>query len=480
MKKTLSLFILLAVFTSLVSGCSFFKKTAAVKAGTQKIVLKYYRFGDDAEAIKPLLDAYSAAHPGLTVQITSQFPSYDIYENNLINEVANGEGPDIFSVPNTFVYRHQKMIAPMPDTIATVDQFRQAFVAVADRDLVRPDSRFPGALRIFGIPLFVDTLAVYYNKLQYEDRIPNRGRPATLWSDFVTDSTALTKASGASGFDVSGSALGRTDNITYGLNVFYNLVLQYGGSLYNPQGTAAVTKTFTAKQNSQQIYPFAEALNFYTSFARSDATNYSWNSFVAPAQDPKELLAFSRGQVSTIFGYSDLYQKIAALTTTASKQGSKSLDVKNIRIAPVPQFQDPSVSTNKRDVLADYMFETVSRNSQHQKEAWDLLLFLSNKKNAAFYNQKTHRPTSRRDLLDEQTKDPIYGVFADQVGFASSLPLYDGVRVNDIVSRAIQSVLDQSVPLKNAIENVDAQLNSLLPKDGFIGPGPHLQPAPVK
>jgi len=481
MKKTISLFLLLSLFAGLTSGCSFFLKNTSTKGKAAQIALTYYRFGDDADVIRPLLDSYQTAHPGTTIQLVTKFPSYQIYEDMLINEIAEGGGPDLFSVPNTWIYKHQKKIEPLPEAMGTVDQFRQNFVATADRDLVRPDSRYPTSLRIFGIPLFVDTLAVYYNKPQYEDRIPNRGRPAALWNDFVADSVALTKTGTDSGFEVSGTALGRTDNISHGLDVFYNLVLQYGGGLYNQQGTSAALKTLMVKQNApvggdQQIYPFAQALNFFASFARSDSSNYSWNSFSASPQGSQELLAFSRGHVSSIFGYSDTYSKITSLIGSTSRQGIKTLALKDIGVAPLPQFQDPSVSTSKRDALATYMFETVSRNSKYQKESWDLLLFLGNKKNQEFYNQKTHRPTSRRDLLDTQSKDPIYGVFAQQVGFASSLPLYDGVRVNDIVSQMLQSVADSATIPKDAIDVADAHIGVLLPKSGFVGPGPHLQP----
>lgn len=480
MKKTISLFLLLSLFAGLTSGCSFFLKDTSGKGKSAKISLTYYRFGDEAEVIKPLLDSYQAAHPGINIQLVTKFPSYQIYEDSLINEIAEGGGPDLFSVPNTWIYKHQKKIEPMPETMGTVDQFRQNFVAVADRDLVRPDSRYPTALRIFGIPLFVDTLAVYFNKPQYEDRIPNRGRPAALWNDFVADSVALTKVGTSSGFEVSGTALGRTDNISHGLDAFYNLVLQYGGSLYNQQGTNAALKTLTVKQNDQQIYPFAQALNFFASFARSDSPNYAWNATSATTQDPQELLAFSRGQVSSVFGYSDTYQQLTSLISGTSKQGIKTIALKDIGIAPLPQLQDPTVSTSKRDALASYMFETVSRNSKYQKESWDLLLFLGNKKNQEFYNQKTHKSTSRRDLLDIQSKDPIYGVFSQQVGFASSLPIYDAVRVNDIVSRMIQSVADNATTPKDVIDSADAQIGILLPKNGFVGPGPHLQPQAKK
>ncbi|MFA7278138.1 MAG: hypothetical protein WC101_04105, partial [Candidatus Gracilibacteria bacterium] len=164
MKKVLANISLLAILAMPLSGCSLFLKEKAQKKGAvEQMTLNYYRFGDDAEVIKPLLDSYQTAHPGLTIRLFTQFPSYAQYEDQIINEMAEGGGPDLFSAPNAWIYKHQKKIAPLPTDMMSVDQFRQTFVAVADRDLVRPDGGTPAALRIYGIPLFIDTLALYFN-----------------------------------------------------------------------------------------------------------------------------------------------------------------------------------------------------------------------------------------------------------------------------------------------------------------------------
>ncbi len=476
MKKSLTILLVASVLTMPLSGCSLFRKEAARKAGgVNQIDLTYYRFGNDAEVIKPLLDSYQNAHPGVVIHLVSKFPSYPQYEDQIINEMAEGAGPDLFSVPNSWIYKHQKKIAPMPADVMTVDQFRQTFVAVADRDLVRPDGAQPQSLHIYGIPLYVDTLALFFNKKQYEDRLSSKGAPSVQWKDFAQDVVTLTKSDNSpERFEVSGAALGRTDNISHGLDVLYSLFLQYGVSMYNSQGSATVLSTTQALTGDTSGNPFLTAFQFYTGFALSSSQVNAWNQYMAPSNGDKELTPFAKGKVSTIAGYSDDYDALVQIITGLSRQGYKALTAKDIGVAPLPQVHDPAVSTNARAVMAKYQFETVSRQSAHQKQAWDLLNFLASQKSLEYYHQKTHQPTSRRDMLAAQSAEPIYGVFAQQVGFATSMPLYDIGVFDAGFSEAVSSVADGLATPVNALKNLDIALGQLLPARGFVGPGPHV------
>lgn len=476
MKKSLTILLIAGIFTMPLSGCSLFRKEGAQKKGAvNQVDLTYYRFGNDAEVIKPLLDSYQNSHPGVAIHLISKFSSYQQYEDQIINEMAEGAGPDLFSVPNSWIYKHQKKIAPMPTDIMTADQFRQTFVAVADRDLVRPDGAQPQGLRIYGIPLYVDTLALFFNKKQYEDRLPSKGRPSVQWKDFAQDVATLTKSDNSpERFEVSGAALGRTDNINHGLDVLYSLFLQYGVSMYNGQGSATVLSTTQSLTDDKSGNPFLTALQFYAGFALSSSGTNSWNQYMAPSNGDKELTPFANGKVSTIAGYSSDYDTVVQITTGLSRQGYKSLTAKDIGVAPLPQVHDPAVSTNARAVLAKYEFETVSRQSVHQKQAWDLLNFLSSQKSLEYYHQKTHQPTSRRDMLATQSAEPIYGVFAQQVGFATSMPLYAISAFDSAFSEAVSSVADGLATPVNVLKNLDIALGQLLPARGFVGPGPHV------
>jgi ABC-type glycerol-3-phosphate transport system substrate-binding protein len=221
------------------------------------------------------------------------------------------------------------------------------------------------------------------------------------------------------------------------------------------------------------LNPATEALTLYTSFALPSNKNYSWNVYISDANSAtKEMDTFARGKVAMIFGYSYLYEQILAQIKDLKAKGVQTMDEKNIGIAAVPQVMDPETSTDKRVAYANYYAETVSRTSENTDIAWDFLMFISSKENIQHYGEKTHKPTSRRDMISDQMRDPIYGVFAEQIGYAESFPIYDAARYAEIFSQAIDSVLSTIQKPKDAIRNAEESINLILPDEGLIPAAP--------
>jgi len=160
-------------------------------------------------------------------------------------------------------------------------------------------------------------------------------------------------------------------------------------------------------------------------------------------------------------------------------KGVQTISPDVIKIAPVPQVNDPAKSTEKRDAYANYFVETVGRNSENSAAAWDFLMFITNKDNLSYYNQKTHHTTSRRDLIDSQQQDAIYGVFAQQVGYAESLTIYDWNIYKQIFSDAVAAVLSTKETPKSAVQKAEQAINKILPPEGIL-PAPPVIPGGQK
>jgi hypothetical protein len=86
------------------------------------------------------------------------------------------------------------------------------------------------------------------------------------------------------------------------------------------------------------------------------------------------------------------------------------------------------------------------------------------KENAKYYHEKTNRPTARRDLIDDQKQEPIYGIFASQSGFAKSYLIYDEQKYSSFFAEAISSVLTGS-KADDALDKAQTQVNDILPGD---------------
>lgn len=466
-QRFLAFTLILTTSALLLAGCVR-KEQVAVKKAPKAIELTYYKLFDDEDVITPLIQQYRTKHPTVTIKYR-KFVDPVEYERLIINQLAEGEGPDIFSMSNYWLLPNTKKLSPLQPAMMTPKQFEQTFVNVAYNDLVLTDNS-DSVRKVYGLPLMVDTLALYYNKAFFEDKLPARGRPSPTWETLKDDVFKLTKADNSfERFEVSGIAMGRSDNILRAVDVLYMLLLQFKTRFYNENLSEAV---FAQQQVTTTAGPFlnpaTEALRLYTSFALPSNKNYSWNNYLASVTSKtKELETFARGKTAMIFGYSYLYEQLKTVLKDLKDKGLQTIDIKNVRISAVPQVKDPAAGGETRVSYANYYAETVSRTSKYPKEAWDFLLFLTSKENIQFYSEKTHRPGSRRDMIEDQKKDPIYGTFAEQTGFAKSFPVYDGGRYDEVFSRAIDSVL-ATTPVETAVKTAEDLINAILPPQGFL------------
>ena len=121
------------------------------------VSLEFWGFGDDVEVWREIILSFHEKLPHIEVTY-HRFPE-ETYEETLVNRLAAGTGPDVFMLKNSWVTKHKDKIYPMPPgTEYSVREFQQNFVDVASQDLLTQDGQ------ILGMPIFVDTLALFYNK----------------------------------------------------------------------------------------------------------------------------------------------------------------------------------------------------------------------------------------------------------------------------------------------------------------------------
>ncbi len=454
MRMSRTIFVLLLVFALGLSGCRL-KEPKEVQQDFSGVVLDYYKFGDDAKDVEAFVDAYEASHKGLKINLRT-FDDFAEYERVILNEMAEGGGPDLFSMPNTWFASNYRKLTPMPAKFGLPADYEKIFVQAAYDDLVlvSPD----GVQNIYAAPMTVDSLALYYNKDHFEDRLASRGEPAENWEEFKEDVLLLNVEDTSFGrLEVGGLALGRADNIRYGVELLYLLFLQNGVSFYNEN----LSKAIFAAGAGQEV------LDFLTSFADEDQRHYAWNQFLADKDSEfKELDAFVAGNVSVFVGFSDDYEMVMERIDALKAKDLSKISPAAVRVAAIPQMAEPfGGEVGKRVAYASYFAETVSRNAEYPEVAWDFLLELTKKENLAEYFKSTHKPTSRRDMLDEQKSDPIYGVFAEQAGYAESFPLVDAVKYRELFVGVITAMNDSARGA--SLSKLQDEITRLLPKEGM-------------
>lgn len=450
MKKIFSILCIVFLAISIV-GCK--KKTIIVK-NPDRITLNYYKLYENEEDMQPFFTEFQKKYPYVSINYR-KFTDYDKFLETIVDEIAEGGGPDIISVPNTWVPQNYKKISPAPEDIATPQVFRDVFVDVAAKDnvLITED----GTEKVYGIPLTVDTLSLYYNDNMFEQSIPERGKPSATWTGLTTDSSILTLRNfETNSIKRSGIALGTGESIIRSPDIFYLLTLQNNLTLYNKDLRSA---KFT---NTEKV---TDVVKFISSFANPNSSNYSWNdALVNPDSIEKELEAFVTGKTAMIFGYSHLYKDLLNLILVKNRQGIETIKSSDIKIAESPQL---TLTQENKVTYAHYYTETVSRNSKHPREAWLLLTSMSEKENLQKWYKKNFKPTSRRDLITEQRSNPIYGAFINQLGYAKTMPIINDSEYAKIFKQVFDnSLLDQNY--RAHLITAESNINALIPQEGVF------------
>ncbi len=123
------------------------------------------------------------------------------YESELVNALASGKGPDVFMLHSSWLPKHFGKLAPAPATLLPLADFRALYPTVVEQDFA-PDGV------IYALPLHIDTLALLYNRDDFDGKIIPE--PPKTWKEFETlipklrelDSTGkIKKAAAAIGGD---------------------------------------------------------------------------------------------------------------------------------------------------------------------------------------------------------------------------------------------------------------------------------------
>ncbi len=420
-----AILILAVVLITAAFGC----KEEPKQEDIQPIELNFWGVFDDSQIFEPIIKAYKQIKPNVT--ITYRKLTFEEYEDAVIEGLASGKGPDIWSIHNTWLPKHQNKLATMPNEVMTPLMYSDTFVEVATDDFVVDD-------QIYGLPLSVDTLALYYNK----DLLNTEGivsAPQT-WEDFKDDVKKLTKTDIQDTITQSGAAIGTAENINRAVDILYLLMLQNGTQMVNERHTEA---TFDLPDETEKDYfPGTTALTFYTDFANPNKEIYTWNP-----EMPYSIDAFTDEQAVMTFNYS--YQR-SYLKTKAPNL--------NYDIAPAPQIAGAQKTIN----YANYWAYVVSNSSMHQNEAWNFLNFMADKENVEAYTQKTDRPASRIDVLETQLDDPSLKVFAKQALTAKSWYQADPAQTEGLFSAAIDEVVAGTETPSEIIRTLAEQVTSLM------------------
>lgn len=368
------------------------------------VTLEIWRPEDKKDVFNAAIEEYRKTYPHVKIEV--RVFQDEEYEQALVDAWAKGEGPDIFSVQNWRLGKYKDFIAPMPESasLRTAHQEQKSFgkkTVVEDRAIVFPTAE---SLRntyaapvytdvvfddkIYGVPLSMDTLALYYNLdmlAQAQIAVP----PAT-WTEFLDAVQKIVVLDDERKVVKTAAGIGTAENVPHNFDILSALMMQSGTQMTTDRGSVAFSGS---DPENPDRFPAIEALEFYRDFSNPGKKSYTWN-----AEQPNAKDLFTQGSLAFYFGHYEELQEI--------EQQAPDLNFSYARL--------PQVDTANAVNVANYPVEAVYVNSENVDQAWNFIRFLTSEEQAKAFAESTGRVPALLSLLDQRKTDPKVEVFVAQ------------------------------------------------------------------
>ena len=419
------LVVAVAVGGIFVFGKKFGKKTVEAKKIT------WWNLWEDDAVVRSVIQEYETKNPNVKIEYIKQSPQD--YRERLINSLAKGTGPDVFTFHNTWTPILARDLDKVPASVLSSADFARDYYYVISSDLTIG----PG---LVGVPLGYDALTLFIN----EDIFREAGlEPPKTWVELRDYAKRLTKVENGK-IVQAGVALGRTENVDHWQDIVGLMLLQNNVNFSNPEADLV-----------------ENTLSFYTIFSRIDKV---WDETL-----PASTVAFAGGKLAMYFGPSWRYFNI--------KEANPTL---NFRTVPLPQV--PKEDPEEPDVsYATYWVQGVWSKSPNKDLAWDFLKFVSSRDSLEkMYRQASlyrgfGEPYPRVDMGNMLLEHPIVGSVIKLAPSARSWYLasrtFDGpTGINSQLSKYFEdaiNAINDGQNLKNIMETLIAGIRQVLSQYGL-------------
>lgn len=429
--------------------------------GEGEVTLTIWSPFDSEESYKELIKEYQKIRKNVKVSYVKK--DTEEYELESLNAIAADKGPDVWAIKNDWAVRHADKLVSLPENSLKTDNkdkrtdlevYKDTFVPAAYEDNVIDN-------KIYGMPLFADTLNLYLNRevinkkrnqlirdgADFNDELLSQG-PAT-WDDLIEMVKILTVKSGTE-IKQSAVALGTSNNIDIAGDILSALMLQNNTQMVTPDKKSAGFNLSIKKDTGELVFPGTSALEFYTSFASPSKETYTWNSSMPDALD-----AFVSGQTAMMLGYK--YHE------SLIKQKAPTLD---FRVTALPQIKGASEPTD----FASYWTLTVPISSKNWQYGWDFVRFAAAQGGSASYLSATGRPTSEKETIEIQMNERVghndpwrFQKQTAKTWYKSKFP----TKVDGVMADLIDNVVSNGEPPQRAADTAAKLVTDLLKREPY-------------
>lgn len=479
MKKIVTVVLTIALALGL-TGCS----GGSSQSTASKVTLYWWRPSTDApiETLNEIKSQFESEHSNIKIEIaTKDIRTYTEEAKNALSAHATVENvPDILSLPAEDLPAWITALTPASDTLFESDlsakkktgKTSDQYVADLFEPAVVKSVTFnsSGSAKIYGLPMAMDTLALYLNKdilekaaenlrttsknnLTAEELKAKKTKITTApktWQE-LADIIPYIKVSDGDNISQAAIALGTAENVERSYDILQAIMMQNKTKLTSDDLNSA-TFNQVGSTSVGQVIPGEEALKFYLRFSNPSDPLYTWNNTISDSS----LNAFANSQTAMLIHYASAYSVIV----------NKAPSIKSsIDVAALPQIVDPTIPTNSSllKTTARMMVETAPNakaDPARQQAAWTFIKYITSKSGASPYLSAMKLPSALKD----QAGKAKFEAFANQKTYADVW--YKGTLPNEVDGVFISMIARArtGTATKDAVDKANADVSAVLQK----------------
>jgi len=350
------------------------------------------------------------------------------FEMDLINSLSDNDGPDLWLMPQDLILKHKKKIIPISFDSLSLRNFTDTFVDEGKLFL-----NYSGK-NITALPFFIDPITLYYNKTILNNAVLTS--PPQNWDDFLNYSRLTTIRDENQNIVVAGAALGEYANINNAKQILSAMFFQANDQIIQNSSLSVVLGN---EENKKAVI---SALAYYTDFANSRKSAYSWNRFL-----DKDFNMFLKGKLAFYFG--------AARELNEIKQKNPNL---NFDVSVIPQPKQGGVKSTFGNITGI----AVSSKTKIYVDALYAAKFLVSYDAQKLFSETFFLPSSRRDVLSEKTSDLYMPIFNESAIISRGFIDPNSEKTSFVFKNMIESVNRREKSPSQAVSDARSGLDRIL------------------
>jgi len=403
-----------------------------------EVTLEFWGVWDNSDDWSKIIEKFENEtynFNGQEVNVSINYTKKEIgqYENDLSYLKQRDIEPNIFVINNNWLEKYVDWLEPLNENNAYAEEYE--LIKYGEITDIFPTETIRNLFfnnKLYGIPLYSDSLALFYNKDLFKDA--KIDSPPKTWNEFKTAVRKLTDINRRNEIVRPGAALGCGANINRSSDILALLMMQGGAKVIDGNRDIDINKEIEVNtlNGIEKRNPGKKAIIFYTEFSDPKKNIYTWNN-----NQDDSIKAFAEGKVAMIITYSYQIKKLLALNSDL-----------NYGVSPMPQLENSTIVN-----FANVWTPVVSKNNNckieppeaHSKVdcakiAWSFLSFVNEKENVKLYLDSAKKAAARKDLIAEQIElNNKISVFASQAENAISYNKFDE-RIDGILIEMIDTI----------------------------------------